>query len=348
MTPTKVTFVLPCDGPSGGVRVTVEMAQRLMDRGHPVRVIYRSPPFSEALVECARNALRWFQGSKDFNWVHRFRGPKRSFRDLSEVQFSKGEIVIAVGEHVALDVYELRAEVVKVRYCHAIFDHVPELTRRAWSVSMPTLAVSASLVPQLEEFAGKKVLAVVPNGINRSEYYLENGTRDGLGLIFRRYPTKAPEETLELIAQARSRFPEVPWHLFGTSRRPREFADLEYWQYPSVEKAREIYNRCKIWLITSRHEGFCLPVLEAMACGCAVISSNHTAAPDLIEDGVNGFIVPFGNSEAFLEKIALLLRDETKRQSIVQKGFETVSRFTWEQAVSRMEAVLEALAGGTV
>jgi glycosyltransferase involved in cell wall biosynthesis len=341
-----VTFVLPSDGPSGGVRVTVEMAQRLRDRGHAVRVVYRSLPRWEGLMDRARTVLRWIQGSKDFNWVHRFHGPKQAFRKLNEVPFSKGEIVIAVGEHVTLDVYELPREIIKVRYCHAIFDHVPELTRRAWSVPMPTLAVSESLAPELEKFSGKKVLAVVPNGINTSEYFLEEKCRDGLGLIFRRYPTKAPEETLALIVEARKRLPDVPWHLFGTSRRPKEFAQLEYWQYPAVEKARDIYNRCKVWLITSRHEGFCLPVLEAMACGCAVISSNHTVAADLIEDGVNGYIVPFGDSEAFLARIELLLRDESVRKGLVQNGFRTVQRFTWERAVAQMESVLEALAQG--
>jgi glycosyltransferase involved in cell wall biosynthesis len=237
----------------------------------------------------------------------------------------------------------LPREIIKVRYCHAIFDHVPELTRQAWSVPMATLAVSESLAPELEKFSGKKVLAVVPNGINTDEYFLEDKPRDGLGLIFRRYPTKAPEETLELVVKAQQRLPAVPWHLFGTSRRPKEFAHLEYWQYPSVEKARDIYNRCKIWLITSRHEGFCLPVLEAMACGCAVVSSNHTVAGDLIEDGVNGFIVPFGNAEAFLEKIEMLMRDESRRMSLVHQGFETVKRFTWDRAVTQMEDVLEAL-----
>jgi glycosyltransferase involved in cell wall biosynthesis len=342
----KVTFVLPCDGPSGGVRVTVDMAQRLLDRGHGVRLIYRAPSFKDGLVERARTVLRWVQGSKDFNWVTRFQGPKQSFHRLDEVQFGKGEIVIAVGEHVALDVYELPKEVIKVRYCHAIFDHVPELTRRAWSVPMPTLAVSESLVPELEKFSGKEVLAVVPNGINTNEYYLEKKPRDGMGLIFRRYPTKAPEETLDLVVKAQQRFPDVPWHLFGTSRRPKEFAQLEYWQYPSVDQARDIYNRCKVWMITSRHEGFCLPVLEAMACGAAVISSNHTVAGDLIEDGINGFIVPFGNTEAFLERMELLLRNENRRVALVEKGFETVKRFTWDRAVTQMESVLEALSQG--
>jgi glycosyltransferase involved in cell wall biosynthesis len=341
-----LTFVLPSDGPSGGVRVTVEMAQRLMDRGHGVRLVYRSFPFRERVMETARNALRWLQGSKDFNWVHRFRGPQQSFTSLESLEFAKGEIVIAVGEHVALDVYELRREVIKVRYCHAIFDHVPELTRKAWSVPMATLAVSPSLVPQLEDFSGKKVIAVVPNGINTEEYFLENRVRDGMGLIFRRYPTKAPEETLELIAQAHRRFPDVPWHIFGTAWRPKEFSRLNYWQYPSVSQAREIYNRCKVWVITSRHEGFCLPVLEAMACGCAVISSNHTVAADLIDDGVNGFIVPFGDTEAFLKKMQLILTDQQTRQRLVEQGFETVKRFSWSTAVAKMEQVLETLAQG--
>ena len=211
---------------------------------------------------------------------------------------------------------------------------------------MPTISVSPGMVPELEKYSGSSVIGVVPNGINTSEYFVQPTTRDGIGLIFRDTAYKGPEVAKKIIKDARLRFPDLAWHMFGTSRRPRDFKPDEYCQFPSITKARDIYNSCKIWLVTSRDEGFCLPILEAMACGCAVITSDHLVASDLIENGVNGFIVPYGDTEAYIRKIEFLLRNESKRQELVKQGFETVQKFTWERAVAKMEAVLEMLEHG--
>jgi glycosyltransferase involved in cell wall biosynthesis len=81
-------------------------------------------------------------------------------------------------------------------------------------------------------------------------------------------------------------------------------------------------------------------MLEAMACGCAVITSRHTNAADLIQDGVNGFTVPYGDVAGYLNLTERLLVDEPLRQRIVKEGFKTVSRLTWEYAANRMEEIL--------
>jgi glycosyltransferase involved in cell wall biosynthesis len=349
----EVTFVLPGGGPSGGVRVTVEMARRLASRGRSVRIAYRVHPLltTSSLLERAKAIVRRILGTEHDNWLHHFHGEKAPFVFLNDLEFSKGEFVIAVGEHAAVDVYELQRDVVKVRYCHGFFDDLPELNRRAWGTAMPTIAVSPALIPRLESSWGAKVMAVVPNALDESEYYTvqqtEQRTRDGLGLVYHNIPVKGPEVANALVDTATKCWPDVPWHCFGTARRPPSgLSRRQYYQYPSPSRARELYNRCKIWLVTSRSEGFCLPILEAMACGCAVISSDHLNASQLIQDGVNGFIVPFGDTDAYLRRIELLLKNNLEREEIVRKGLETVKQFTWERAVTKMEQVLNALSQG--
>jgi glycosyltransferase involved in cell wall biosynthesis len=346
----RVTFVLPHGGAAGGVRVTVEMAMQLKKRGYGVRIVWPAQPLlsKETVVGRARLMVRRLQGSNHFDWLHHFNGTKETFVALGDLAFAKGEIVIAVGERTVKDVYELKKDVFKLRYCHCLFDHLPELNKTAWGVPMPTICVSPSLVPRLEAYSGGKVLAVVPNGINGSEYYIEPRDRDGIGLIYRNIPHKGPEVAKTLVSAARTIFPQVPWHMFGVSRRPRQFARHQYCQYPAVAKARELYNRCKVWLVTSRDEGFCLPILEAMACGCVVISSNHQVASDIIQDGHNGFIVPYGDNEAYLQKIQLLLDNESERRRMVEESLNTLRDFTWKRAVADMELVFETVISGDV
>jgi glycosyltransferase involved in cell wall biosynthesis len=171
--------------------------------------------------------------------------------------------------------------------------------------------------------------------------------RDGIGLIFSEHPIKGPEVAVPLIRTLSERFAHVPRRAFGGDRRWRSLAPCDYTRYPSIPKAREIYNRCKIWLVTSKDEGFCLPILEAMACGCAVISSNHMNAAEMINDGVNGFTVPYGDIEAYLNRIGQLLTDESLRQRFVAAAPANVQRFTWKEAANRMEESLISFASAS-
>lgn len=74
---------------------------------------------------------------------------------------------------------------------------------------------------------------------------------------------------------------------------------------PSVPHAllNEYYTAANILVFPSLIEGFGLVLLEAMACGIPVITTAHTAGPDILTDGIEGFIVPIRDVEALKEKL---------------------------------------------
>lgn len=334
----RVTFVLPCRGKSGGVRSTVDLSSRLLRRGYDVRIVYRSTPFlSRAGLRCALYGLRGFNNS---DWISDFDGKVESFNNLEQVCFEDGEIVIAVGAMTIEAVYNLQQPVIKIRQCRGFLEHMPELMNYAWGLPMPTIAVSETLIPSLEQYSSGHVIGVVPNGIDTKKYFPEEYTRNGIGTIFSRSPKKSPEDTLTLMRQIKDRWPNLSRYVFGTARRPKELPKSVYWILPPIGKCRELYNRSKIWLVTSRSEGFCRPILEAMACGTMVISTNHDSASGLISHGENGILVPIGDIDAFMEYIDLFLKDKKERQRLVENAFETVRKFTWDKAVDKMEEVL--------
>ncbi len=93
-----------------------------------------------------------------------------------------------------------------------------------------------------------------------------------------------------------------------------------------------------VFVFPSLFEGFGLVLLEAMAMGLPIIATPHTAAPDLIDDGQEGFLVPIRSSEAIAEKLSLLHHD---RQLINTMGARAASRaatFTWENYGKRLAA----------
>ncbi|MFZ2446295.1 MAG: glycosyltransferase family 4 protein [Syntrophobacteraceae bacterium] len=339
----KVTFVLPANNVSGGARVTVEMANRLLKRGYDARIACRVT--EDGMRDLLRRLwLTKIKAYKNRNWFGRFKGKIEEFQDLRAVDFSAGEVVIAVGIWTVRDVYDLDSRVIKVHYNHGFGVPEAEVTHSSWGLPMNIIAVAGTLVQRLEKVTGQKVIAVIPNGLDPGEYFVERDIRrDGVGIMYSSHPNKAPGDIIRLMPILEKEFPDIPHYIFSSHRRPRSLDTGAFVRYPSVEEARRIYNRSLIWLSTSIEEGFGLPILEAMACGCAVVSADNLGARELINDGGNGFIVPVGDLDAFQTVIRRLVSDHALRESITREGLETVTRFTWEDAVEKMDAFLKQM-----
>jgi glycosyltransferase involved in cell wall biosynthesis len=216
----------------------------------------------------------------------------------------------------------------------------------AWAFAMPTLTVSGTLIQDLLSYDSSSPIWTVPNGINLGDYFDERRKRDGIGMVYSGDTAKSPEDAMRVLGEIPDRIPGVRRYVFGECRRPGQLSTGEYHQLPSVEKARELYNRSKIWLLTSRAEGLPGPVLEAMACGTAVISTDNEGSLEIIRHEENGLLFPIGDTRACISAIERLWRDDELHHRLVQHGFETAKAFSWDRAVHRMQKALDDLATG--
>ncbi|MBD3239320.1 MAG: hypothetical protein GF331_01950, partial [Chitinivibrionales bacterium] len=251
-----ITFVLHSLNRSGGSRVTVEMANRLIRRGYIVRIaVYDRHRRTFARVkEPLRKMYLGVRGRDYHDWGQGFLGRTEHFVLMDDLSYAPGEIVIAVGTNSIDHVQRLSRDVTKLRFCHGFAEDRPEMTRRVWSGPVPTLAVAGTLVPRLREL-GAPVIGVVHNGIDMDEYYNENAERAWVGFMYSTHYNKAPEDARKLIEKLRDRWPAIRFHSFGEASRPSWLLPDEYMQYPSVPQARALYNKSKIWLVVSRMEG---------------------------------------------------------------------------------------------
>ena len=102
-----------------------------------------------------------------------------------------------------------------------------------------------------------------------------------------------------------------------------------------------LYSGARALLAVSLYEGFGLPVLEAMACGTPVITSNLSSLPEVAGDA--GILVDPLDTEAISEAIMRLLTDAALRQQLVAAGFEHVKRFSWASAASQLKSIYDAM-----
>lgn len=93
-----------------------------------------------------------------------------------------------------------------------------------------------------------------------------------------------------------------------------------------------------LMLHLSEKEAFGLVLLEALACGVPSVATNIDGIPEVIEDGVNGFLVPYGDITAAAEKGVQLLQDEDLRALFKDNGFKTVrDKFESSKIISAYE-----------
>jgi glycosyltransferase involved in cell wall biosynthesis len=280
-------------------------------------------------------------------WLESCRSPVEKFARLDEVVFAHDEVLLAVGSMSVDEVRRLDAPVLKARYCHGFSEHLPELTRLAWNGDMPTITVSPLLVRQLEAMSQHRVWGVVPNAICPTEYFLASQfERNGIGTIYNSNPKKAPEDIICIMHSLRRACAGHPLYAFGAQRKPWRLATDHYWARATVDESRELYNRCKVFFVASKSEGFCLPILEAMACGAVVVSTDHDTAPGLIQNGKNGLLVPVGDVNAMVDSIRRVLTNDTLRTTLVRQGLKTVTRFSWGVSAMRMADFIEDVRAG--
>ncbi len=91
---------------------------------------------------------------------------------------------------------------------------------------------------------------------------------------------------------------------------------------------RLFYNSADAFVFPSLEEGFGIPVLEAMACGCPVVSSNKGALPEVVGNG--GVTHDPNDIEGFAHKVIRVLTHSKESQRLIQWGLQQSQNFTWE------------------
>ena len=104
--------------------------------------------------------------------------------------------------------------------------------------------------------------------------------------------------------------------------------------YINDEDLKKYYSNALCFIYPSLYEGFGLPVLEAMQCGCPVITSNRTSLPEVIDNaGIQ--INPESNKE-LINAYERMYFDKDFRKKCINKGLERAKLFSWEKCAKEI------------
>jgi glycosyltransferase involved in cell wall biosynthesis len=94
-----------------------------------------------------------------------------------------------------------------------------------------------------------------------------------------------------------------------------------------------LYRAATLFVFASKYEGFGFPVLEAMAAGVPVVSSNATSLPELVADG--GLLVDPNDEPAMARAMTRAVADQELRRHLIARGHRQLARFTWRATAER-------------
>jgi glycosyltransferase involved in cell wall biosynthesis len=202
-----------------------------------------------------------------------------------------------------------------------------------------------------------KPIYVIYMGFNRQRFYpRENGTvQKQYGLtnyllyIGDLRPYKNLERSLEAFARLNLRKFKF---VIGGKKDPRFYPRVEkkmgelflkdrvvFLDYVPEKDLPHLYSEAAAFVFPSLYEGFGMPPLEAMACGCPVVVSNAASLPEVCGDAAY-YVDPY-DVESIAQGMHKVLTDEALKRNLIEKGLERVKLFSWEKSAKEHLKVFE-------
>jgi glycosyltransferase involved in cell wall biosynthesis len=224
---------------------------------------------------------------------------------------------------------------------------------RANLVTAPSKAVidlTRTWLPLLE-----RTTLIVPNPIDQGSFVPPTLSRKDTVLFAGRLERNKGAETMkDAIPVLLNKFPSLEFRFVGSDGRDR---DGQNWRRKIVdsldsthrtkvrfeEMTREdlvqAYQEAAVCILPSTWENFSYTLLEAMACGTPVIACNSGGSPELIENGVSGFLIPVNDSTALVSRVAELLTQPSLRKAMGDNARRRIEEsFSVERILPKMIA----------
>jgi glycosyltransferase involved in cell wall biosynthesis len=182
------------------------------------------------------------------------------------------------------------------------------------------------------------------HGITK-KYIYHLGTiepRKNLGMLLRSFSqiSKKTKGEFQLVLSGK-----IGWKVSVLMKEINEHVsggDVVYTGFVSDHEAAALYNGAEVFVCPSKYEGFGIPLAEAMACGCPVITSNLSSLPEVAGDA--GILIDPGRTEALTDAIIKVLGDEDLKNSMKEKSLERAKLFNWDNAATLTRQLYEKLA----
>ena len=323
-----VSFVCPAaPSPLGGVNVLYEYANGLARRGHEVHIAHGE--FWGRPGIASVEELTWVRFEPSV--VHHF--------GSGEIRLPEADVIFGTGAPP-----ELGLPVLLIQG----FEMFPRAMERAvFRTPCLKICVASWLRSVGLEFGvPPQQIVHVRMGIDLDAFRMQtalDSRQFHVGMLYSSHPAKGFAPGLQALEQVRAGLGELRAIMFSTEQPEDELPEWVTFRRDPDRRALidEIYSECRVFVQPSMYEGFGLTAVEAMACGCALVSTDNGGSRDYAIAGQTALLADPGDVAGLAEGVDRLLRDDGERTRLATNGQSFVQRFRWDRAVEDLEGHLE-------
>ncbi len=352
----RINILVPGIEVSGGMRVLFEYANRLHERGHAVTLVAPTTLVDgraggESLTErlagwgrarITRRRPRWFD----------LRTPLLVVPTLAQRHVPDADVTIATYWRTAEALARYGPRTGRPLYFvqgYEVWAGERERVEATYRLPIAKVVVSSWLKRLLRERFGQHAAGPMVSGVNLDHFHdgsrVEHAT-PAVGMVYRPTIWRGTQDGLHAVEIARRRHPGLRLVMFGQAWPAVDVPEgTEYHRDPPQSDLARIYARCDVWLNPSWHEGLPLPPMEAMACRCALVTTD-VGVEDYVVPERTALVVPPRDGESLARALVRLLDEPALRRDLADAGWAHIRTFTWEAAVERFEAAILAAADG--
>ncbi len=313
----RIIFVLQTLGISGGIKIVMEHANRLAKEGFAPEI--------------------W---SLDDKPAWKINVPTRSFknyRKLAAALKDEEAIKVATWWETAFPVWLSSVQKgIAVNFIQEIESwFYPDDTDAQRTViscyrkEFKNLTTSSYNLDEIRSLGLKAEL--VPCGYDETVYYKDDNIekeQHTLLSVGRTFFQKNFQFTLDSWKKLGETRPAL-W-LFGAEPDMKALdSKITYYTKPSDKEVNELYNKATVFIQTSRHEGFCLPLLEAMASGTPVVCTDAHGNRDFCIDGKTAVIVEQDDQKALTAALKEVFSNDSLRKRLSKNALAEAKKYTW-------------------
>jgi glycosyltransferase involved in cell wall biosynthesis len=332
-------------------------AERLRLRGHAVAVVslpLRVPSWSRK-VKSALLGRRIPKGPvpepsyfAGLDVVHHV---LERWRPVGNADVPDGDVVVATWWETAEWVRRLSsakgAKTYFIQNYEAHHGMPKERVDATWRMPLHKIVISQWLLGLARDHFGDAFASHVPNSVDTKQFWAPprgKQARPTIGLLYSAVECKGVDVSLAAVSMVRKKLLNAGLVTFGAQHVTPSLAlpgDSEFHFQPPQSQISDLYAKCDVWLCGSRIEGFHLPPLEAMACRCPVVSTRVGGPMDIVEDGVNGYLLDVDDINGLadrLERVLSMSAEDWRKMS--DAACATAHRYTWDDATEAFEQAL--------
>ena len=347
----RITFVLPglITVPMGGVKVVNRLASLLSDRGYKVTLVYPLK-LEMGSINNLKNLIKNHLDKRNKVSTNLYYQPSSKVdaivvKEISEKYIPDCDYIIAVGWQTAGAISSLSGRKGKKFYFLQSFEAYflsSNKVLETYKLPLKKIAISSWILKEMIKL-GHKAVGPIGNSINLEEFYIDKNIEKTNDVLMLYHPAKIKNakfglDVINNLKKQNSKFSATMFSAREPIHKIPEWIDVRI--RPDVEELRNLYNSSKVFLSTSKWEGWGLTPMEAMACGCSVVAVKNQGIKEFLKNNENSFVIIEKDKIGAAEKITKLLKDESLREKFLQESTKTLANYSEMEISSRFENCL--------